>query len=487
MRGFRARIAGVAIALLVTAGIAGAAHAAPGQSEQSPQVQQLQQRVARLEATVAALRRDYDARLATIEAQLAELAAATAPGASAAAPGASATASAAPPTGGDEVAAADTMSAEERTELERELAAILGEGQAAGGAGLGAGGEGAGAGQGTAPSSGQRFAGQARTLNQLNPEISATGDMFGTFSDHTGDPDANQFRFGEFEVALQAPLDPYSAAKFIIVQEDGEVSLEEGYMEYNSLPGGVGMKAGQMRLDWGKLNRWHQHGLPQSDRPLAHQAMLGEEGLAGLGASVSWLAPTFLGDYNEVIFQVVNDDNDVAFSGRGFDQPVYLVHETNYFDLSPASYFELGFSATTGSADLAGDFRNQVYGTDWNFDWSPPASALYEGFELRGELLWERRDGPGGLTTSLGTYTYGVYQLSQRSFAGLRGDWTELPAEPGASMWGVSPFFEWWQSEFARFRFQYSYSSRQLEFPEPEHKFYIQLTWAIGPHKHEKY
>jgi len=242
-----------------------------------------------------------------------------------------------------------------------------------------------------------------------------------------------------------------------------------------------------MRLDWGKLNRWHQHALPQADRPLVHQAILGEDGLTGLGVSTSWLPPAFLGDYNEVIVQVVNDDNDVTFSGSGFGQPVYLLHETNYFDISPATYFELGLSATTGNADFDGQYRNTVYGTDWNLNWVPPEASLYRGFELRGEFMWERRDGPTGKTDSIGTYTYGVYKLNRRSFVGLRGDWTELPQVPDVSVWGVSPYFEWWQSEYARLRFQYSYLSQRFDEPQPEHKFYFQVTWAIGPHKHEKY
>ncbi len=449
MRHFRYPVTVVAIAVGLLAASVGAAHALPQDDQQATE---LRRRVTQLEAAIEALRSDYDARLTAIEQQLAELG------------------------GGQKEATTDeVMSAEERADLERELAAILGDpvGSAA---------------APQAPGQGsQRFASQTRNLNRLNPEISATGDLSARFADRTGDPEANQFRFNEFEVALQAPLDPYSAAKFFIVQEGGEFELEEGYIEYNALPGGIGVKAGEMRLDFGKLNRWHQHALPQADRPLVHQAVWGEEGLRGLGVTLSWLPRPFLGDYNEIIVQVTNDSNDVAFSGRGFDQPVVLVHASNYVDLSDASYLEIGLSAATGTNDFAGDFRTQVYGTDWNFNWVPPAASLYRGFELRGELLYQRRDGPDGNVGSLGVYTYGVFKINRRSYVGLRGDWTELPDELNASLWGASPYFEWWQSEWARFRLQYSYASRRLRQPEPEHKFYIQLTWSLGPHKHDKY
>ena len=426
------------------------------------QVDDLLRRVAELEAALASLRDDYDARLTTIERQLESLLAADTTAAAELAT----------------TAAAGALSAEERAALERELADALGPAADA-----------TAEGPGQAPPQGgqQAFQSRTRNLNDLNPEISATGDVFATFTDRTGDPEGNQFRFAEFEVAIQAPLDPYSAAKFFIVQEEGDIELEEGYIEYNALPGRLGVKVGEMRLDWGKLNRWHQHALPQSQRPLVHQAVWGDDGLRGLGAAVSWLAPSLLGDYNEIIVAVTNDDNDISFSGRGFDEPVVTLHGTSYNDLTDAAYLELGLSYATGVNNDEGDLRTHVFGLDWNFNWSPPQRALYRGFELRGELLWQRPQTAAGTVDNIGAYTYGVFKLSRRWFAGLRADWTELPEEPGESLWGLSPYFEWWQSEWARFRFQYSYGSRQFEAPEPDHRFFFQLTWALGPHKHERY
>ena len=39
------------------------------------------------------------------------------------------------------------------------------------------------------------------------------------------------------------------------VGSEREFKVEEAYIDYNTLPAGLGIKAGQMRLDWGKLNR----------------------------------------------------------------------------------------------------------------------------------------------------------------------------------------------------------------------------------------
>ncbi len=453
------------------------ADAMPAGQEESQELGELRQRVVELEAALDSLRSEYGTRLAAFEEKLASIDVSAQP-----------TMTAADQAKEQEE---EALSEQERAALEEELAAILGEvksEEASAGASTAA------AGQeelGTTPQ--KVFTGRTRTLNQLNPEISVTGDVFGTFSD--GAPEGDQFRFAEFELAFQAPLDPFSLAKAFVVQEDGEFELEEGYIEWPALPKSIGAKFGAYRNDFGKLNRWHQHALPQSDRPLVHQAIFGEDGLRGLGASVSWLPPAFLGNYNELWFQVTNDDNDVAFSGRGFDGPVFTLHETNYWDLSSATYFEFGLSASLGHNDELAELQTQVYGVDWTLNWAPPARALYRGLEVRGEFLWERREEQkGAFDDFLGAYTYATYKLSRRGFLGLRADWTQLPELPGEEVWGLSPYVEWWQSEWVRFRFQYSYSSRaieeapeELESLKGENRFFFQVTWSIGPHKHERY
>ena len=433
------------------------------QAAASSSAQTEQTEVARLQRELESLRLQYEQRLVALETRIAALETRQ----SAAPPGQAHTA--APD------AAAQTLS-EDRAALEKALAAALGE---AAGATTGA---------GQPPGGERRFMGGERTLQSLNPEVSVTGDVFGTIANRTGDPEANQFRFSEFEVALQSPLDPFSLVKAFVVQEDGEFRVEEAYVDWTSLPGGLGVRVGRFRNDFGKINRYHQHGLAQADRPLAHQVVFGEDGLNGLGTSVSWLTPPFLGDYNEVWFQVTNDENDVAFSGRGFDDPLFMVHETNYWDLSNAAYVEVGLSVATGVNDPAGRYRTQVYGIDWNYNWSPPAQALYRGLELRGEFLWSRRGTPPGIVNTRGAYTYATYKVNRQWFAGVRGDWTEVPEDPGYDLWGVSPYLEWWQSEWARLRFQYEFNSRRFEERDQrDHRLFFQVTWAVGPHKHEQY
>jgi len=435
---------------------------ADGQEAGDQKVAQLEARVAELERAFAELTAGYASRLAELEQHVVSLQADLAVQGT--------LVEAAP-------AVTDPSADAEQAELDAAVARAL--------AGIEADESGAGAADTAADD--RTFNDRARNLSAMNPEISATGDVFGAVSDESGEAAGNGFQINEFELAVQSALDPFSKAAAFIVFEDDEFELEEMYVDWTTLPAGLGLKVGAFRNDFGKINRWHQHALQQVNRPAVHQAFFGDGGLGGLGVSLSWLPGPFLGDYNEFWVQVTNDANEVAFSGRGFDTPVITVHETNYWDLSDAAYFELGLSASTGVNDALGEHRTTVYGADLNYNWSPPAEAMYKGFELRAEVLYSNRQSETGTRGSWGGFMYGTLKLGQQWSTGVRLDWTELPEEPGQELWGVSPYLEYWQSEWARLRFQYSHHSRLIEENRTDNRFFLQVTWAIGPHKHENY
>jgi hypothetical protein len=151
----------------------------------------------------------------------------------------------------------------------------------------------------------QEFVGQQRSLQRLNPEISVNSDGFVHVNkDATGE---DNFFMRAFEIAIAANLDPYSRAKIFLVRDEpgGELDPfnaedsheeptfvpEEGYVEWVSLPGGLGLKLGRFFQQFGQLNRWHQHALPVQSRSLPHIAFLGQEPLGSTGASLHWLLP----------------------------------------------------------------------------------------------------------------------------------------------------------------------------------------------------
>jgi len=178
-----------------------------------------------------------------------------------------------------------------------------------------------------------KFVGRERSQPQLNPEISATGDVRAYGS--TPGVQRDNFDAREFEVGFQSPLDPYSSTKIFVSFENGNVSIEEGYAYWTGLPGRIRFDIGKFRQQFGELNRWHLHALPETEYPLALRAYLGEDGLAGTGISL-YRAFGGLG-VHELTAQLTRSASDGELFG-GTSRPTYLVHLLNFWQLTRSTY-----------------------------------------------------------------------------------------------------------------------------------------------------
>jgi hypothetical protein len=323
--------------------------------------------------------------------------------------------------------------------------------------------------------------GSERNLNRLNPEISMTGDLVGFYTDRGRE----DFNGREFELNVQSALDPYSLTKWTLSfsPEEG-VDIEEGYVSYTGLPGGLTLTAGKFRQEFGLLNRYHLHALPQIDYPLSLQTYFGEEGLAQTGLSASWLFPRPWATANELTLQLTDGESD-AFGGESFTNLVGLAHLKNYWDVNDAVYAEIGLSGIAGTNGAGGDSR--VWGTDFTLHWQPPTRAKYREVTWRTELMRSERDDEEGIRREAwGGYSYLESLVAQNLYAGVRYDRVEDPFDPEHVRWGLFPNLTWWQSEFVRLRGEYGFLKDDLT-GEKENRFSLQLTWAAGPHKHETY
>ena len=389
-----------------------------------------------LRAEIADLRREYEARLAGLEARLASLEVADAPD------------------------TAPVSEVERLRQAAREAAGAVSPPPG-----------------GAAPAT----VGRERNLNRLNPEISFTGTALGV----TSDVGREEFSLQEFELDLQAALDPFSRTRWTIAFGEEGVEIEEGYVMYSSLPGGLELTAGKFRQRFGALNRQHLHALPQSTYPLALETYFGEEGLAQTGLSFSWLLPKPWATANEISVQITSGENEEAFGGELFEDLAVLARLKNYWQISDATYFEWGLSGVSGKTAGGGDSR--VLGTDATFNWQPPQRAKYRALTWRGELLRsERDDETGRRQQAWGGYAYLEGLFRRNLWAGLRYDWAEDPLQPERRLTGLVPYLTWWQSEFVRLRAEYGHLEDELSGAS-ENRFVLQLTWAAGPHKHETY
>jgi hypothetical protein len=351
---------------------------------------------------------------------------------------------------------------------------------------------------------GTEFTSGTRMQPQLNPEISVTGDIFFISGDHL----KTELQPRHFELDLQAYLDPYT--KFHVVfgyegahsiwgveDEDHEhedhaeehspegFSLEEGFVTWLHL-GPTSLTVGRKRQQFGVLNRWHMHALPQTDYPWVIGESFGPHGLTGTGVSVEWLMPSLWADSNELVFEVMNGDNEVAFAGSDWKRPTLLANLKSYWDLSPNTYFQVDVTGLHGVTDHEGGLDHDFLALDMVYDWYPSGREHYRGFQLRGMLLRSWLDlQDGGSLNTWGSYLYGQVKFAARWFAGLRWDWVEDQREVGHEYRGLSPYLTFWQSEFVRLRGQYSFRDHNVF--GTDQRFELQLTFAAGPHKHESY
>ena len=368
----------------------------------------------------------------------------------------------------------------------------------------------------------QEFEGRQRSLQALNPEISMNADVFG----HVDPDDAGEQNFfpREFEISLQSALDPFSRARLFLSHhgegpevvpfdeggeghghghgaeegEGGGFEVEEGYVEWVSLPGGLGLKVGKFQQRLGTLNRWHAHALPFQSRSLPHLAFVGEEALAQAGVSAHWLAPFgggARGTY-EAVIEVTRSENEALFGESG--RPSVLGHVNAFWQLGGEADLDLGLSWVNGSFEEEEErFDRNLYSAEVSFTWAPPARARQRGLNVRGGvmvldgLLAHEEDGEVleddvDSDRALGVWTMAELRLARSWLVGGRFDWAENPEHPDETQWLVSPTLTWWQSEFVRVRAEYDVLSG-LDGADPTHMLVVQVTFAMGPHKHESY
>ena len=320
--------------------------------------------------------------------------------------------------------------------------------------------------------------GRERNQAQLNPEIGVTGDVRAYATGRGVQRD--NFDPREFEIGFQSALDPYSHTKIFVSLENGAVSVEEGYAYWTGLPGHVRLDVGKFRQQFGELNRWHLHAVPETEYPLAVTSYLGDDGLSGTGISL-YRAFGGLGTH-ELTAQVTRSASDDELFG-GVGRPSYLVHVLNFWQLSHSAYMQIGGTALYGT-DPDSSLRTKVGGVEFRLTWRPPQRAMYHEWTVRGELLALQKQVAGTGPTRLGGYVSTTYKLNQRFIVGGRYDYVESP-DVGVITRQFVPSLTMWQSEWVFLRAQYQW--QRIANASANHQIALQAVWAIGPHKHETY
>ncbi len=348
---------------------------------------------------------------------------------------------------------------------------------------------------------GQVGVGRQRALQALNPEISVTGDLFARLDPDR--PDQDNFFPREFELSFVSALDPFARAKvFMSLHEPGgeivpfgadeaghettEFGVEEGYLEWVNIPGGLGLTLGRFYQRLGTLNRWHSHALYFQSRSLPHLAFIGEEPLAQTGISLYWLLPVNRFGTWQAWLEVTRAANEALFGQSR--RPTVLGHLNAFWVLSPSLDLDLGVSALGGRyAESELRYDQRLFNLEGALTWRPPGRSGYREAVLRGGVMIRdpANAGEGPIPSrAKGIWSLTEIRLGPQWLVGARYDWVENPQDPEQTAWLVSPTLTWWQSEYVRVRAEYDILGRAQG---NEGQLLFQVTFAMGPHKHEKY
>ncbi len=349
----------------------------------------------------------------------------------------------------------------------------------------------------------KKFTSGVRQQQGLNPNISVLGDFFAAYSTENSDivnepsertHGSNGLFMRSMEMAFVAPLDPYTRGKaFIDITEDG-VEIEELYMELVNLPLNLSVKGGVFFPEFGLLNRHHTHALPQFDRPRAPVNYFGLDGFNGMGAAVNVLLPTVLfADASSFDASVVNIFDNLSYSSTKAVNMAYVGHFKNYYDLSDASYFEYTLSAMAGKSNSGSSGNNYISTLGLHYKWQPPGLSKYKSLDIMTEFIYSLNETPTGVVKNKGFYSLFHKKMNSRLWLGGRVGYSEVPGDDGFE-WDYTANVDWWQSEFVFYRIQYQYNRRNdLNYPgimanvPTGHSIVLQMSWAMGPHKHEAY
>lgn len=359
----------------------------------------------------------------------------------------------------------------------------------------------------------ESFNNEVNAQSTMNPDIS----VIPRFRLESNDASENsgkrkmsnpEFTLEEFELALQAYLNPYARADIFLSKagfEDEPVAIEEGYASFvRGLPFGLNARIGKYRAEFGKLNVVHPHAWSFLTQPLSLERFIGEEGLNDLGLSVSKIIPT--GDiiYTKLTLDILTGSavgtlaQDQLYGGIGLsaeDEKRYANSGRlmTFFPVSENSDVELGISGLTGIHDPVNNYRFYYANIDFKYKWKPSA---YKSLTLQGEGLLNRRkieqaDVLNGISnlrniSSSGGYLYTDYQFHKIFSIGGRLDWSQSPYSKDDTAQGFAVFLGYYPvEETTAFRLQYQRTTFDPAAGQKstQNMIALQFIFSMGPHK----
>lgn len=316
------------------------------------------------------------------------------------------------------------------------------------------------------------------------PDISLISTLTGAVFNNDPGPNGHNpartgFNLQEIEMALQSVIDPYIRADVFFAFSEIGVELEEGYLSTLSLPIGLQIRAGKMKMPFGRFNQKHLEIWNFVNDPLISNTILGAEGLNEFAIVPSLIFPTpfflqFEGGFSQ-------GDNTNNFDGGRKQDFAGTGRLSAFFDVTESATILAGANAAYGFNNTGLGNLTQIYGGDFFIRWK---LSTHQSISWQSEFIFRRRQIPNFNEDVGGFYSEVIGQLSKRWQLGGRFDYLGLP-ELGQKRWRVSPTVCFRPSEYFSLRLQVDHEDSNIT--TPIHAGFLQAIFSMGPHGAHKF
>ncbi len=340
------------------------------------------------------------------------------------------------------------------------------------------------------------------------------------------------FSLDESELTISANIDPYWYGYFTAGVSDGEIDIEEAWIQNSGFIPGVIAKAGRFFSGTGYINQQHPHAWDFADAPLVQQVFNGGN-LADDGLQVRYVAPTPL--FLELGLEAgsgtsfpgsernknganagaafVNLGGDVGFSNS------YLIGLSYRETKAQEREYDDEDSNGADIENVFSDLKSKTWGASFVWKWAPYGDPSIRNFKFQAEYFQRTEDGTLGYdlddTTETfaqegpyssdqnGWYAQAVYQFMPRWRVGVRYDLLDSgnleygPITDGSISRDdlqllrehkperTTVMVDFASSEFARFRLQFAQD--KARFDQTDNQVIFQYVVSLGAHGAHKF
>lgn len=349
---------------------------------------------------------------------------------------------------------------------------------------------------------------------------------------HGAGPGERGFSLDESELTISANIDPYWLGYFTAGLADGEIEIEEAYIQNSGYVSGLVAKAGRFFSAIGYVNQQHPHSWDFVDAPLVQKAFhatnLGEDGV-----QLRYVAPTDL-----FLELGVEGGRGANFPGsernkNGFNAGAVFAHLGG--DIGFSNSYQIGASYrettavereyddedSTGTAieNIFSDLKSKTWGVNFVWKWAPNGDPSLRNFKFQAEYFRRKEDGQLGYdfddttetfaqegsysSNQSGWYAQGVWQFMPRWRVGARYDLLDSgtleygPISDGSISRDdlqllrehkperTTLMVDFSTSEFARFRLQFAQD--KARFDQTDNQVILQYIVSLGAHGAHKF